>query len=60
LRIERIVEGKINECGMSLMIVVVVVSGIVDLHLLALEFTLDPLAVWSVANEREDRADTFD
>jgi hypothetical protein len=56
----RIVEGKINECGMSLMIVIVVVGGVVYLHLLALEFTLDPLAVWSVTNERKDRADTFD
>lgn len=49
---ERIVEGKVNESSVSLMIVVVIMGGVVDLHLLALELALDSLSIGCITNKR--------
>lgn len=55
LRAERVVQGKVNQSRVRLMIIVVVMRGIIDFHLLALKLALNSLAIWSITNERQNR-----
>lgn len=59
LRSKWVVEGKINECGMSLMIIVVIVSSVVHFHLFALELALNSFSIGRVTNERKDGTNAF-
>jgi hypothetical protein len=60
LRAERIIQGKINQGSVRLVVVVIIMGGIVDFHLLALKLALNSFAIRRVANERQDGSYALD
>lgn len=59
LRADRIVQGKIHQGGMCVMVVVAVVRRIAHFHLLALQFALNTFAIRGIANQGEYRSNPF-
>lgn len=60
LRAERIIQGEINQGSVCLVVIVIIMGGVVDFHLLALKLALNSLAIRGVADERQDRSYALD